>query len=59
MGIDTSRIFNDLLNKVFKPFLEINNISFNDDGSLFIGEFSKIISESAMIEFVKEVKVFY
>lgn len=59
MGIDTGGIFNDLLNKVFTIFLEKINNNFGGNGSLFIGEYSKIISESVMIEFIEEVKVFH
>lgn len=59
MGIDTGGIFNDSLNKVFEKFIEMKDPRFGGEGSFFIGAFSKTISESIIVEFVEEVKVFY
>lgn len=58
-GIDTGGIFNDSLNKVFEKFLEMKDVRFGGDSSFFVGEFSKTISESIIVEFVEEIKVFY
>ena len=58
-GIDAGGIFNDSLNKVFEKFLEMKDIRFGGDSSFFIGEYSKTVSESVIVEFVEEVKVFY
>ena len=58
-GVDIGGIFNDSLSKIFKVFLEKKDTSFGGNGSLFIGEFTKTISESVMVEFVDDVKVFY
>ncbi|PKB99426.1 hypothetical protein RhiirA5_414028 [Rhizophagus irregularis] len=58
VGIDTGGIFNDSLNKVFENFIDMKDPRFGGEGSFFIGEFSKTISESIIVEFVEEAKIF-
>jgi hypothetical protein len=47
----------DVLNKVFQTFLTYKNPLFGGEGFLFVGDYTKTISETVFAEFVEELQV--
>jgi hypothetical protein len=47
----------DVLSKVFKEFLIRKNTLFGGEGFFFIGDYTKTISETILVEFTEELQV--
>lgn len=46
-----------MLSKIFNRFLTYKNPLFGGDGSFFVGDYTKTVSETVLVEFAKELKV--
>ncbi|CAB5184252.1 unnamed protein product [Rhizophagus irregularis] len=56
--IDAGDILFDVLSKIFKIFLIYKNSLFGGEGFLFIGDYTKTVSETVFIDFVEELQIF-
>ncbi|CAG8542850.1 6239_t:CDS:10 [Diversispora eburnea] len=57
-AIDASGVFNDTIRQILEMFMSLENPEYGGDGHLFIGDSTKIISNTAPIDFMDELDVF-
>ncbi|CAB4474100.1 unnamed protein product [Rhizophagus irregularis] len=57
-AIDAGGVLFDVLSKIFKIFLTYKNSLFGGEGFLFIGDYTKTVSETVFIDFVEELQIF-
>ncbi|PKY30695.1 hypothetical protein RhiirB3_447908 [Rhizophagus irregularis] len=57
-AIDAGGVLFDVLSKIFKIFLSYKNSLFGGEGFLFIGDYTKTVSETVFIDFVEELQIF-
>ena len=50
-------MLNDVFSKIFKEFLSHKNTLFGGEGFLFIGDYTKTVSETVLVEFTEELQV--
>jgi len=50
-------VLNDVLSKIFKEFFIHKNALFGGEGFLFVGDYTKTVSETVLVDFVKDLKV--
>ncbi|CAG8542834.1 6238_t:CDS:10 [Diversispora eburnea] len=57
-AIDASGVFNDTIRQILETFMSLENPEYGGDGHLFIGDSTKIISNTAPVDFMDELDVF-
>ncbi|CAB4435773.1 unnamed protein product [Rhizophagus irregularis] len=57
-AIDAGGVLFDVLSKIFKIFLTYKNSLFGGEGFLFIGDYTKTVSETVFVDFVEELQIF-
>ncbi|CAB5388498.1 unnamed protein product [Rhizophagus irregularis] len=57
-AIDAGGVLFDVLSKIFKIFLSYKNSLFGGEGFLFIGDYTKTVSETVFVDFVEELQIF-
>ncbi|RHZ67801.1 hypothetical protein Glove_299g99 [Diversispora epigaea] len=57
-AIDASGVFNDTIRQILEIFMSLENPEYGGDGHLFIGDSTKIISNTAPVDFIDELDVF-